>query len=149
MSFRNYLYAKNSSTYLNEEFKTDEEGIKQLQARETELVRKMRPIREKIWELEPKKSSLMYRIAGMVTNMMNAQVTGEKYSQVEKRYEEAEKELEKIDKELESLYKKIEPFGDELAKIRSAVDKMVIRNAKKLGLHPYEYVSKYDLHARI
>ena len=26
MSFRNYLYAKNSSTYLNEEFKTDEEG---------------------------------------------------------------------------------------------------------------------------
>ena len=149
MSFRNYLYAKNSSTYLNEEFKTNEEGIKQLQARETELVRKMRPIREKIWELEPKKSSLMYRIAGMVTNMMNAQVTGEKYSQVEKRYEEAEKELEKIDKELESLYKKIEPFGDELAKIRSAVDKMVIRNAKKLGLHPYEYVSKYDLHARI
>ena len=149
MSFRNYLYAKNSSTYLNEEFKTDEEGIKQLQARETELVRKMRPIREKIWELEPKKSSLMYRIAGMVTNMMNAQVTGEKYSQVEKRYEEAEKELEKIDKELESLYKKVEPIGDELAKIRSAVDKMVIRNAKKLGLHPYEYVSKYDLHARI
>ena len=30
MSFRNYLYAKNSSTYLNEEFKTDEEGIKSM-----------------------------------------------------------------------------------------------------------------------
>ena len=31
----------------------------------------------------------MYRIAGMVTNMMNAQETGEQYSQMEKRYEEA------------------------------------------------------------
>ena len=149
MSFRNYLYAKNSSTYLNEEFKTDEEGIKQLQARETELVRKMPPIREKLWELEPKKSSLMYRIAGMVTNMMNAHETGEKYSQVEKRYEEANKEFEKLEKEIENLYDKIRPYGDELAKIRSAMDKLITRNAKKAGLHPYEYVSKFDLHARI
>ena len=149
MSFRNYLYAKNSSTYLNEEFKTDEEGIKQLQAREYELIKKAAPISEKIRELEKKRSSLMYRIAGMVTNLMDAQVTGKKYPQVEKGYKEAEKELEKIDKELASLYEKKEPIGGELAKIRSAVDKMVIRNAKKAGLHPYHYVSKYDLHTRI
>lgn len=149
MSFRNYLYAKNSSTYLNEEFKTDEEGIKQLQAKETELVRKMRPIREKLWELEPKKSSLMYRIAGMVTNMMNAHETGEKYTQVEKRYEEANKEFDKLEKEIESLYDKIRPYENELAKVRSVIDKLIQRNAKKLGLHPYEYVSKYDLHSRI
>ena len=149
MSFRNYLWAKNSSTYLNEEFKTDAEAIRQLQVREYELIKKAAPISEKIRELEKKHSSLMYRIAGMVTNLMDAQVTGEKYPQVEKGYEEAKKELEKIDKELASLYEKKEPIGDELAKIRSAVDKMVIRNAKKAGLHPYDYVSKYDLHARI
>ena len=149
MSFRNYLYAKNSSTYLNEEFKTDEEGIKQLQARETELVRKMRPIREKLWELEPKKSSLMYRIAGMVTNMMNAHENGEQHSQMEKRYEEANKEYEKLEKELENLYDKIRPYEDELKKLQKVIIKMTQRNAKKLGLHPYEYVSKYDLHSRI
>lgn len=149
MNFRNYLYSKNSSTYLNEEFKTDEEGIKQLQAKETELVRKMRPIREKLWELEPKKSSLMYRIAGMVTNMMNAHETGEQYSQMEKRYEEANKEYEKLEKELENLYDKIRPYEDELRKLQKVITKMIQRNAKKLGLHPYDYVSKNDLHSRI
>ena len=135
-------------SYLNEEFKTDEQAIKQLQAKETELRRKMYPIREKIRELESKHSTLMYRIAGMVTNLMDAHVTGEKYSQVEKGYEEAKKELEKIDKELNNLYDKIRPYENELAKISSAVDKLVIRNAKKAGLHPYDYVSKYDLFDR-
>lgn len=135
-------------SYLNEEFKTDEQAITQLQVREYELMRKMSPIREKIRELEKKRSSLMYRIAGMVTNLVDAHVTGEKYTQVEKGYEEAKKELEKIDKELESLYDKIRPYENELAKIRSAVDKMIIRNAKKAGLHPYDYVSKYDLSTR-
>lgn len=149
MNFRNYLYSKNSSSEINEEFKTDEEGIKQLQAKETELVRKMRPIREKLWELEPKKSSLMYRIAGMVTNMMNAHETGEQYSQMEKRYEEANKEYEKLEKELDSLYVKIRPYEDELRKLQKVITKMIQRNAKKLGLHPYEYVSKNDLHSRI
>lgn len=149
MNFRNYLYSKNSSSEINEEFKTDEEGIKQLQAKETELVRKMRPIREKLWELEPKKSSLMYRIAGMVTNMMNAQESGEKYVEMEKRYEEANKEYEKLEKELESLYVKIRPYEDELRKLQKVITKMIQRNAKKLGLHPYEYVSKNDLHSRI
>ena len=145
---KNYSY-DNYDNYLYEEFRTDEQGIKQLQAREYELTRKMSPIREKIRELESKHSSLMYRIAGMVTNLMNAHETGEKYPQVEKGYEEAKKELEKIDKELDSLYAKIRPYEDELAKIRSAVDKLVIRNAKKAGLHPYEYVSKYDLFDRL
>lgn len=135
-------------SYLNEAFKTDEQAITQLQVREYELMRKMSPIREKIRELEKKRSSLMYRIAGMVTNLMDSHVTGEKYPQVEKGYEEAKKELEKIDKELDSLYDKIRPYEDELAKIRSAVDKLIIRNAKKAGLHPYDYVSKYDLHRR-
>lgn len=133
---------------LNEEFKTDEQAITQLQVREYELMRKMSPISEKIRELEKKRSSLMYRIAGMATNLMDAHVTGEKYPQVEKGYEEAKKELEKIDKELDSLYAKIDPYRNELGKIRSAVDKLVIRNAKKAGLHPYDYVSKYDLHSR-
>lgn len=149
MNFRNYLYSKNYSSEINEEFKTDEQGIKQLQAKETELVRKMRPIREKLWELEPKKSSLMYRIAGMVTNMMNAQETGEQYSQMEKRYEEANKEYEKLEKELENLYDKIRPYEYELQKLQKVIIKMTQRNAKKLGLHPYEYVSKNDLHSKI
>ena len=144
---KNYSY-DNYDNYLNEEFKTDEQAIKQLQVREYELIEKMSPIREKIRKLESKHSSLMYRIAGMVTNLMDAHTTGEKYPQVEKGYEEAKKELEKIDKELDSLYAKIRPYEDELGKIRSAVDKLVIRNAKKAGLHPYEYVSKYDLHSR-
>lgn len=135
-------------SYLNEEFKTDEQAITQLQVREYELIKKMSPIREKIRELEKKRSSLMYRIAGMVTNLMDAHNTGEKYPQVEKGYEESKKELEKIEKELDSLYAKIDPYENELGKIRSAVNKLVIRNAKKAGLHPYDYVSKYDLHSR-
>ena len=90
----------------------------------------------------------MYRIAGMVTNLMNAYETGERYPQVEKGHEEASKELEKIDKELERLYKKEAPLDDELAKIRSAVQKLVIRNAKQAGLHPYDYVSKNDLFSK-
>ena len=135
--------------YLNEEFKTDAEAIRQLQAREYEIIKKADPVREKIRELESKRSSLMYRIAGMVTNLMNAYETGERYPQVEKGHEEASKELEKIDKELQSLYKKEAPFDDELAKIRSAVQKMVIRNAKKAGLHPFDYVSKNDLFSKI
>ena len=80
---------------------------------------------------------------------MDAHVTGEKYSQVEKGYEEAKKELEKIDKELTSLYKKEEPFDTELAKISSVLQKLVIRNAKKAGLHPYTYVSQNDLFRRV
>ena len=154
MTFRDFLsvnmgianLSETSDSYIGEEFKTDTEAIRQLQARETELERKMHPISEKIRELEKKHSSLMYRIAGMVTNLMDAQVTGEKYPQVEKGYEEAKKELEKIDKELENLYDKIRPYQDELAKISSAVNKMIIRNAKKLGLHPYDYVSKYVIY---
>ena len=136
-------------SWLNEEFKTDTEAIRQLQAREYELIDKAAPIRKKIRELESKHSSLMYRIAGMTTNLMDAHVTGEKYSQVEKGYEEAKKELEKIDKELTSLYKKEEPFDTELAKISSVLQKLVIRNAKKAGLHPYTYVSQNDLFRRV
>lgn len=135
-------------SYLNEGFKTDAEAIRELQSREYEIMVKMRPIREKIRELDSKHSSLMYRIAGMVNNLMNAYETGERYPQVEKGHEEAKKELEKIDKELTSLYKKEAPFADELSKIRSAVQKLVIRNAKKAGLHPYDYVSQNDLFSR-
>ena len=97
-----------TNDYLNEEFKTDAGAIRQLQTREYELIDKAYPIREKIRELESKRSSLMYRIAGMVTNLMNAYETGERYPQVEKGHEEASKELEKIDKELERLYKKVD-----------------------------------------
>lgn len=132
-------------SYLNEEFKTDEEAIRQLQAREYEISKKAAPIREKIRELDKKHSSLMYRIAGMVNNIMNGYETGEKYTQVEKALEEAKKEFEKVEKELQSLYKKLEPLGDERAKIYSIIDKMIIRNAKKAGVNPYDYVSKNDL----
>ena len=44
-------------SYLNEEFKTDEEAIRQLQAREYEISKKAAPIREKIRELDKKHSS--------------------------------------------------------------------------------------------
>lgn len=135
-------------SYLNEGFKTDAEAIRELLDRESVLIKKIRPTREKLWELEPKKSSLMYRIAGMVTNMMNAHETGEKYVEMEKRYEEAEKEHERLTKEIDSLYAKIRPIEDELEKIRRTLTKMTQRNAKKAGLHPYEYVSKNNLFSR-
>lgn len=147
LNSKNNNYSSDDSC-LNEEFKTDEQGIKQLQARETELLTKTSSIREKIRKLESKQSLLMYKMAGMTNNLMNSYETGEKNTQMEKGFEEVSKESEKIDKELASLYKQKKPFDAELAKIRSAVQKMVKRNAKKAGLNPYDYVTKYGLHSK-
>ena len=136
-----------SDSHLDEEFKTDEQGIKQLQAREAELLTKTSSIREKIRKLESKQRLFMYKMAGITNNLMISYETGEQNTQMEKGFEEAAKESEKIDKELASLYKMKAPFDAELAKIRSAVQKMVQRNAKKAGLNPYDYVTKYALHS--
>lgn len=147
LNSKNNNYSSDDS-YLNEEFRTDEQGIKQLQAREAELLTKTSSIREKIRKLESKNSLLLYKLAGITNNLMNSLETGEKNTQMEKGFEEVAKESEKVDKELASLYKMKAPFDAELAKIRSTVQKMVKRNAKKAGLHPYDYVTKYDLHSR-
>ena len=136
MNFKDYLNSKNSSNSINEEFRTDAEGIKQLQAREFELLKKVQPYKEKMYELEKKRSLLQYRISEALANIMNGQVTDKQYSQVEKEYEKDKKELEKIDKEIDNYFDKVNSYYDEIQKIRSVVKKMVIRNAKKLGMDP-------------
>ena len=41
MNFKEYLNLKNSSNYINEEFRTDAEGIKQIQAKQDALNSKL------------------------------------------------------------------------------------------------------------
>ena len=136
MNFKDFLKSRDDSRGINEEFRTDAEGIKQLQAREFELLKKVQSYKEKMYELEKKRSLLQYRISETLANIMNGQVTNKQYPQVEKEYEKDKKELEKIDKEIDNYFDKVNSYYDEIQKIRSAVKKMIIRNAKKLGMDP-------------
>ena len=51
MNFKEYLNLKNSSDSINEEFRTDAEGIKQIQTKQDTLNAKLKPIYSQIKEL--------------------------------------------------------------------------------------------------
>ena len=71
MNFKDFLKSRDDSRSINEEFRTDAEGIKQLQAKQDELYTKLRPIYSQIKELESKRNSLLHKMAGISTNLMD------------------------------------------------------------------------------
>ena len=95
MNFKDYLNSKNSSNSINEEFRTDAEGIKQLQAKQDALYTKIRPIYSQIKELENKRDTLLYKMAGISTNLMELSLKGEKHPELEASYVVKKKRLEK------------------------------------------------------
>ena len=126
LNSKNYNYSCYDS-YLDEELKTDEQAIKQLQDREFEIRKRIQSSQEKLYKLQDKSSSLQERISKMLVYIMNSHVTGKEYSQVVKQFEEDKKELEKTDKDIARLFDKINSYYDEVAKINSAVQKMLIK----------------------
>ena len=95
LNSKNYNYSCYDS-YLDEELKTDEQAIKQLQDREFEIRKRIQSSQEKLYKLQDKSSSLQERISKMLVYIMNSHVTGKEYSQVVKQFEEDKKELEKL-----------------------------------------------------
>ena len=146
MNFRNYLYSKNSSSEINEEFKTDEQGIKQLQAKQDTLNDKLRPIYKQIKELENKRSTLMYKMAGVSTNLLEFSEKGEKHPEMEASFKKMSDEYDKIERELKKLYPRYDELSDEIDRNQKVLAKMIVRNGKELGMDILLYVSKNDLH---
>ena len=148
MNFKDFLKSRGDSRGINEEFRTDAEGIKQLQAKQDELYTKLRPIYSQIKELESKKNSLLYKMAGISTNLMNFSLEGKKHPELEASFKKVCEEEEKIEKELEKLYPKHDELSDEIDRNQRVLSKLVNRNAKKLGMDAYLYVSMNNLHHR-
>ena len=148
MNFKEFLQSRDDSRNMNEEFRTDAEGIKQLQAKQDELYTKLRPIYSQIKELESKRNSLLYKMAGISTNLMNLSLKGEKNPELEASFKKVCEEEEKIEKELEKLYPKHDELSDEIDRNQKVLSKLVNRNAKKLGMDAYLYVSVNNLHHR-
>ena len=148
MNFKDFLKSRDDSRSINEEFRTDAEGIKQLQAKQDELYTKLRPIHSQIKELESKRNSLLYKMAGISTNLMELSLKGEKNPELEASFKKVCEEEEKIEKELEKLYPKHDELSDEIDRNQKVLSKLVNRNAKKLGMDAYLYVSMNNLHHR-
>ena len=148
MNFKDFLKSRDDSRNINEEFRTDAEGIKQLQAKQDELYTKLRPIHSQIKELESKRNSLLYKMAGISTNLMELSLKGEKNPELEASFKKVCEEEEKIEKELEKLYPKHDELSDEIDRNQKVLSKLVNRNAKKLGMDAYLYVSMNNLHHR-
>ena len=148
MKFTDFLKSTNYSSEINEEFRTDEEGIKQLQAKEAELYKKIRPLSEKGGELDKKMNSLIFQIGGIGSQLVDLAAQGEKRPEAEKKLKELGKEYKALEAEAEKVFPKINEIKDEIDKIHKVVNKMIQRNAKKLGLTPFGYVMDYNLHSR-
>ena len=148
MNFKDFLKSRGDSRDINEEFRTDAEGIKQLQAKQDELYTKLRPIYSQIKELESKRNSLLYKMAGISTNLMDLSLKGEKNPELEASFKKVCEEEEKIEKELEKLYPKHDELSDEIDRNQKVLSKLVNRNAKKLSMDTYLYVSVNNLHHR-
>ena len=148
MNFKDFLKSRGDLGNINEEFRTDAEGIKQLQTKQDELYTKLRPIYSQIKELESKRNSLLYKMAGISTNLMNLSLKGEKHPELETSFKKVCEEEEKIEKELEKLYPRHDELSDEIDRNQKVLSKLVNRNAKKLGMDAYLYVSVNNLHHR-
>lgn len=148
MKFTDFLKSTNYSSEINEEFRTDEEGIKQLQAKEAELYKKIRPLSEKGRELDKKMNSLIFQIGGIGSQLVDLAAQGEKRPEAEKELKKLNKEYKALEAEAEKVFPKIYEIEDEIKKIHKVVNKMIQRNAKKLGLTPFGYVMDYNLYSR-
>ena len=134
MNFKDYLNSKKSSDYINEEFRTDEEGIKQLQAKQEELQTKQSSILAQIKELNHKKGDILYKMASISTDLVKLNFKSETYSKFKTTFTELCKEENQIEKEMEKLYLKHDEINDEIRRYQKVLAKMAIRNAKKLGM---------------
>ena len=148
MNFKDFLKSRDDSRDINEEFRTDAEGIKQLQAKQDELYTKLRPIYSQIKELESKRNSLLYKMAGISTSLMDFSLEGKKHPELAASFKKVCEEEEKIEKELEKLYPRHDELSDEIDRNQKVLSKLVNRNAKKLGMDAYLYVSVNNLHHR-
>lgn len=146
MNFKEYLNSKNTSNFINEEFRTDAEGIKQIQAKQDALNAKLKPIYSQIKELESKRDIIMFKMAGISTNLIEFGAKGEKATEMEAKFKKLGNESDKISKDLEKLYPKHDELSDEINRIQKTLSKLVVRNAKKLGIHILDYVFKNKLH---
>ena len=146
MNFKEYLNSKNSSDYINAEFRTDAEGIKQLQAKQDTLNAKLKPIYSQIKELESKRDIIMFKMAGISTNLIEFGSKGQKATEMEAKFKKLGDESDKITKDLEKLYPKHDELSAEIDRIQKTLSKLVVRNAKKLGIDILDYVFKNKLH---
>ena len=134
MNFKDFLKLRDDSRSINEEFRTDAEGIKQLQAKQEELQTKQSSILAQIKELNHKKGDILYKMASISTDLVKLNFKSETYSKFKASFTELCKEENKIEKEMEKLYLKHDEINDEIRRYQKVLAKMAIRNAKKLGM---------------
>ena len=134
MNFKDFLKSRDDSRDINEEFRTDEEGIKLLQAKQEELQTKQSSILAQIKELNHKKGDILYKMASTSTDLVKLNFKSETYSKFKTLFTKLCKEENEIEKEMEKLYLKHDEINDEISRYQRVLTKMTIRNAKKLGM---------------
>ena len=134
MNFKDFLKSRDDSRDINEEFRTDEEGIKLLQAKQEELQTKQSSILAQIKELNHKKGDILYKMASTSTDLVKLNFKSETYSKFKTLFTKLCKEENEIEKEMEKLYLKHDEINDEISRYQKVLAKMAIRNAKKLGM---------------
>ena len=134
MNFKDFLKSRDNSGNINEEFRTDEEGMKQLQAKQEELQAKQSSILAQIKELNHKKGDILYKMASISTDLVKLNFKSETYTKFKTSFTKLCKEENKIEKEMEKLYLKHDEINDEISRYQKVLAKMAIRNAKKLGM---------------
>ena len=134
MNFKDFLKSRDDSRNINEEFRTDAEGIKQLQAKQEELQTKQSSILAQIKELNHKKGDILYKMASTSTDLVKLNFKSETYTKFKTLFTKLCKEENEIEKEMEKLYLKHDEINDEISRYQKVLAKMAIRNAKKLGM---------------
>ena len=134
MNFKDFLKSRDDSRSINEEFRTDEEGMKQLQAKQEELQTEQSSILAQIKELNHKKGDILYKMASISTDLVKLNFKSETYTKFKTSFTKLCKEENKIEKEMEKLYLKHDEINDEISRYQKVLAKMAIRNAKKLGM---------------
>ena len=134
MNFKDFLKSRDDLRDINEEFRTDEEGIKQLQAKQEELQTEQSSILAQIKELNHKKGDILYKMASTSTDLVKLNFKSETYSKFKTLFTKLCKEENEIEKEMEKLYLKHDEINDEISRYQRVLAKMAIRNAKKLGM---------------
>ena len=134
MNFKDFLKSRDDSRNINEEFRTDAEGIKQLQAKQEELQTKQSSILAQIKELNHKKGDILYKMASTSTDLVKLNFKSETYTKFKTFFTKLCKEENEIEKAMEKLYLKHDEINDEISRYQKVLAKMAIRNAKKLGM---------------
>ena len=134
MNFKDFLKSRDDSRSINEEFRTDEEGMKQLQAKQEELQTEQSSILAQIKELNHKKGDILYKMASTSTDLVKLNFKSETYTKFKTSFTKLCKEENKIEKEMEKLYLKHDEINDEIRRYQKVLTKMTIRNARKLGM---------------